>query len=193
MNDKQQFDADDEVMRLAQALPKELQPETDLWPKIEAAINQERASAERPWPRLFAQAAAVVLLVAASSGLTWLSMQPDEPQGMTAGVSNELNFEPVSGSFGARYVLGPEFQDARDGLLTSLNVELEKLEPETRSEVVRNIETIRTAIREINTALAAQPDSELLQELLINAYREELLILRQVDELTGSVMRRTDI
>lgn len=187
--------SDDDIMRMAAAMPRALQPERDLWPDIAQAIDEREclAAAGPRWPRLFAQAAAVLLLVGASSGLTWLAMQDEQAPVMVAANSENLTFEPVSGSFGSQYMLGPDYQDARDELVARTEVELEKLSPATRAVVEQNMLTIRSAISEINKALAAQPDNALLQELLINSYREELKILRQVDSITGSVMRRTDI
>ena len=193
MNDEKRLKLEDEVMQLAREMPRDVQPDNDLWPGIASAISEDRAIRGTGWPRMFAQAAAVLVLIGASSGLTWLTLQNDDSVVVVQNGNPGLVFEPVSGSFGSQYALGPEFQDARDGLLSSLDEELDKLEPETRIDIEKNIETIRTAIMEINKALAEQPDNALLQELLINAYREELLILRTVDDITGSVMRRTDI
>lgn len=198
MNDDNQSgttEREDAVMKMAAAMPRAVHPGRDLWPAIANAIDEQESLAQGGprWPRLFAQAAAVLLLVGASSGLTWLAMQDNDSTSMQAANQGELTFQPVSGSFGSQYVLGPDYQDARDQLLTRTDVELARLSPETRELVAQNLATIRAAIEEINKALAAQPDNALLQELLINSYREELKILRQVDSIAGSVMRRTDI
>ena len=198
MNDENDTELSNEekaVMALAAAMPRAVQPEKDLWPGIaQAIVEREGLGTARPrWPHWLAQAAAVVLLVGASSGLTWLSLQDDSPSGTVTADNTELTFQPVSGSFGSDYMLGPDFQDARSDLLGRLDVELEKLSPASREIVEQNLLAIRSAIEEINKALANQPDNELLQELLINSYREELVILRRVDEIAGSVMRRTDI
>ncbi|MGB5352922.1 MAG: hypothetical protein WBM54_09785 [Woeseia sp.] len=187
--------SEDAIMQMAAQIPRSVQPDKDLWPGIAQAIAQ-RASLPAPsprWPRYLAQAAAVLLLVGASSGLTWLSMQDKQTADTLTADNQELTFQPVSGSFGSQYMLGPDFQDARDELLARTDAELAKLSPQTRTIVADNMLTIRAAIDEINKALAAQPDNALLQELLINSYREELKILRQVDSIAGGVMRRTDI
>jgi hypothetical protein len=104
-----------------------------------------------------------------------------------------LSFEPVAGSFGSQYHLGPEFLDARNELAARLDEELARLSPATRNEVETNLETIRAAILEINLALAEEPDNALLQRLLINAYRDELAVMSRVDGIASSVMRRSDI
>ena len=74
-----------------------------------------------------------------------------------------------------------------------LNRELERLSPETRADVERNLAVIRQAITDINQALQQEPDNELLQELLAKAYREEVAIMQRVGNLAQQVMLRKDI
>lgn len=192
MNDRKTYSEDD-VMALARELPTDVQPPRDLWQDIEAAIGPEgQVAGRRRWPRLYAQAAAVLLMIGASSGLTWLAMQDDAAL-VSPVASDGLTFEPVSGSFGREYMLGPDFQDARQSLASRLDAELERLPPDTRAEVEKNMATIRAAITEINKALAEEPGNVLLQELLISSYTEELAIMRKVDGIANTVMHRTDI
>ena len=67
MND---IERDDELIARARELSTEISPQKDLWPGIEAAITKPKVSR---WTPRFAQAAAVLLLVGASSGVTWLA------------------------------------------------------------------------------------------------------------------------
>jgi hypothetical protein len=190
----------DELMAAARRLPAGIAPQRDLWPGIAGAIEEsvrEQGSAPsrgRPgWSRIFAQAAAVVLLVGGSSGVTWFAMKQDA-QPATAEPSVEtLRFETVTGSFGSQYHLGPEFLDARNDLAARLDEELARLPAATRTEVETNLETIRAAILEINMALAQEPGNALLQSLLVNAYRDELAVMSRVDGIANSAMRRSDI
>lgn len=193
MNDERKL-TDDDIMAMARDLPREIAPGRDLWPAIAGAIEADREhGANRPWPRLFAQAAAVLLLVGASSGITWLTMHETGGAPDTTTVNGALTFEPVSGSFGSQYTLGPDFQDARSNIAAKFELELERLPPATREEIENNLATIRAAIAEINRALAEQPDNVLLQKLLLSSYNEELAIMRKVDGVSSSVTRRTDI
>jgi hypothetical protein len=201
MNDSDDMNIDDEpsndpIMTAARKLPAGIAPRRDLWPGIAAAIAAEKAALPRArpgWNRLFAQAAAVLLLVGGSSGVTWLAMKQDVKPLSTEPSAEALHFQSVAGSFGSQYHLGPEFLDARNDLVTRLDDELERLSPETRADVQKNLGTIRAAIVEINSALAKEPDNALLQGLLMNAYRDELAVMRRVDGMTNSIMRRTDI
>lgn len=195
-NDKQL--GEDDVMELARGLAADVEPGRDLWPGIAAAIDerdrrQDRGQHAPAYRARFAQAAAVLLLVGASSGLTWLALQYDADQPASPAGGAALTFEPVSGSVGSQYTLGPDFQDARLSLVERLDAELERLPEETRAEVEKNVAAIRAAIAEINRALADDPDNALLQELLISTYGEEIAIMRKVDDIAGTAMRRTDI
>jgi hypothetical protein len=195
----------DELMLAARRLPGGIAPRRDLWPGIAGAIEdserEDRAGEQkvsaptrgRPaWNRIFAQAAAVVLLVGGSSGVTWLAMKQDA-QPVATVPSETLRFQSAAGSFGGQYHLGPEFLDARNELAARLDDELARLSPATRTEVETNLETIRAAILEINLALAEEPDNALLQRLLVNAYRDELAVMSRVDSIATSAMRRSDI
>ena len=177
---------DDKLIAQARGLSTEISPDKDLWPGIEAAISTPQRS--RWMPRL-AQAAAVVLLVGASSGVTWLTTK-DQVQ-IVEVVPAGLVFEQAS--FGGRYALGVGYQEAHRDLQAQLDAELQRLSPETREEVQTNLAMIRGAIVQINEALAEEPDNPLLQELLLQTYREELALMQRVGGLTQHVMSRRDI
>jgi len=193
MNEKDDNIFADELVANAAKLQTTAEPERDLWPEIEQVISAPLKPQRSAWNKVWAQAAAVLLLVGGSSGLTYLTMtDAEDPATPVLGTQN-LIFEPVSGSFGSQYHLGPDYIDARRDVAGRFDVELENLSPEARQEVQTNIETIRRAIEDINHALAQEPDNVLLQELLINSYRDELALMIQVDGINRSAMRRGDI
>jgi hypothetical protein len=177
---------DDKLMDAAAKLATEISPERDLWPGIAEAIAEP---APRRWTPILAQAAAVVLLVGASSGITYMSVKDSQP--VTAVASPDMIFEQAS--FGNRYNLGPGFQDARNALVADLDVELERLSPESREDVEANLTMIHAAINQMNSALEADPENTVLQQRLLSAYREELMLLRRVSGLTRNIMLRNDI
>jgi hypothetical protein len=177
---------DDKLMDAAAKLATEISPERDLWPGIAEAIAEP---APRRWTPILAQAAAVVLLVGASSGITYMSVKDSRP--VTAISSPDMIFEQAS--FGNRYNLGPGFQDARNALVADLDVELERLSPESREDVEANLTMIHAAINQMNSALEADPENTVLQQRLLSAYREELMLLRRVSGLTRNIMLRNDI
>lgn len=177
---------DDKLTRAARQLATEITPERDLWPGIANAIT---APSKPRWTPMFAQAAAVLLLIGASSAITFVavkgSVQP------VVQVTPDLVFEQAS--FGNRYSLGPGFQDARNALVAEFEVEIERLSPETRAEIQTNLELVQKAIFDINQALEQEPENVLLQERLLRTYRDELELLRRVGGLTRDMMLRNDI
>lgn len=184
---------DERVMALATALPKEVAPERDLWPAIEQVISQPARRERSPWNTVWAQAAAIVLLVGGSSGITYLAVKDDGLRIVPGDVAVFGDLETVSGDFGERYTLGNEYLDARTQLEGTLEQKMNTLTPEAREAVVGNLNTIRVAIKELNSALAKEPDNALLQELLLSTYHEEMSLMRKVDGIANSAMRRDDI
>ena len=185
MNENQSFD--DKLIEAARSLETEVAPERDLWPAIENAIQPPAYSR---WNTLFAQAAAVVLLVGASSGLTYLAMNNSGPYTTPPVDGRPLNIEQAS--FGDNYMLGPGYQDARNSLRAEFEDKIQSLEPEARAEVERDIAAIRSVIEEINRALTNDPDSALLQEMLLSSYQDELALMMKVDNVTSAAMYRKD-
>ena len=183
-------DTQDKLSRDAAKLAKSITPERDLWPDIEAAIDTLDARGSRRFTPYLAQAAAIVLLVGASSGITYLAMKPGTDVSPVA-TNGGLTVEPAS--WGGGYEMSNAYTLAREDLKAQLEVELERLSPEARAEVEHNLELIRHAIAEINTALEQEPDNVFLQDLLLDSYREELAVMRKVNGLTQSVMARNDI
>jgi hypothetical protein len=177
---------DDKLMQAAAQLSTEIKPERDLWPDIAEMIEQP---AQRRWTPMFAQAAAVVLLIGASSGVTYMTMKDSQEGPIIA--SPDMIFEQAS--FGNRYSLGPGFQDARNALVAELDFELTRLSPESRQDIETNLKLIHDAIFAMNSALEEDPENLLLQERLMSTYREELVLLRRVSGLTRNVMMRNDI
>ena len=177
---------DDKIIEAAGQLSTDISPGRDLWPGISEAIEQP---APRRWTPMLAQAAAVVLLIGASSAITYVSVKDNRPEIVIA--STDMIFEQAS--FGNRYNLGPGFQDARNVLLADLDAELERMSPESRDVVKTNLTLIHGAINDMNKALEEDPENIILQERLLRAYRNELKVLRRVSGLSRNVMMRNDI
>lgn len=192
MNDTDDSNFDD-LMTAAADLATEVKPGRDLWPGIEQAIAKPAQPASTMWNTVWAQAAAVLILVGGSSGITYLAVTDGADVTTPVAGGPTLVFESASGSFGSQYNLGPDYLDAQRDLAGRLDDELDHLTPDVREAVVTNIAAIRTAIAEINLALAEDPDNVLLQELLLSTYREELTLMKQVNGFNLSAMRRDDI
>lgn len=177
---------DDKLAAAARRLTTEISPDRELWPGIAEAIRTPRRAR---WTPMLAQAAAIVLLIGTSSAVTYVAMNGQ--QGPVTRVTPDLIFEQTS--FGSRYSLGPDFQEARDELVAQLDVELARLSPQTRAGIATNLEVLHHAIFDINEALEQDPGNAHLQAKLVKAYRDELSVLQRVGGLTRNVMMRNDI
>ncbi len=168
-------DYDDTLMDRAARLPREVRPARDLWPGIEAGIRQTQAASAGSGARpLLLRVAAAVALMAVSSLVTWTVMR-----GQAVPTAPTM----AAASFGDRHVLGPEFIQARNDLAARVALSLDRLSPETRTVVEGNLTEIRRSIAAINEALAQEPSSASLQQLLYSTYQQELTVMREISRL----------
>ena len=182
---------DDKMTIAASQLATEITPSRDLWPGIEEAIKAPRAPRQTTW---YAQAAAVFLLVGASSMVTYSVLKYDSantPQTVVQVVPTNLTFERAA--FGADHTLESVYGRAAGNVESNLDRELANLSPEAREDVVRNLAVIQQAITDISQALEEEPNNGFLQELLVDAYRNELALMNRVGGMTPRVMARQDI
>ena len=181
-------DRADKLIERAAELATKVRPQRDLWPGIAGRIAEPPG--KRRWTPLLAQAAAVVLLIGGSSSVTlWVTRDEQPPQMQV--VPQNLVFEQAA--FGAEHTFGSVYRSAGGDYRQQLDEQLERLSPEARTAVENNLALIRSAIDEISVALEKNPDSELLQELLLRSYRDQQALMRRVGSLTQHVMTRKDI
>jgi hypothetical protein len=185
---------DDKIAIAASQLATEIAPSRDLWPGIEEAIKAPRAPRQTPW---YAQAAAVFLLVGASSMVTYSVVKYDESNTPKAQVQ-QVQIVPTNmiferAAFGGEHTLESVYGRAAGGVESNLNRELANLSPEARADVQRNLAVIHQAIADISQALEHEPNNGFLQELLVAAYRNELTLMNRIGSMTQRVMARKDI
>ena len=187
--------SDDKLMMAARGLATEVAPERDLWPGVEEAIQTQKQPQRSRMPPMLAQAAAVVMLIGASSMVTYSLIKYDDantaPQSVVRVEPTNLVFEQAA--FGADQTFDSVFGRASGNVAANLNRGLENLSPETRADVERNLAVIRQAITDISQALEDEPNNAFLQELLVEAYGNELALMNRVGTMTQRVTARKDI
>lgn len=189
-----QNDKLDKLAIAARELATEIAPPRDLWPGIEEAIHAPRRHRQTPW---YAQAAAVFLLVGASSLVTYQYFKYDQAQQprpagtVVQAVPTNMTFERAA--FGGDHTLQSVYGRAAGNVESNLDRELENLSPEAREDVLRNLAVIRQAIADISNSLEKDPGNAFLQELLVEAYRSELTMMKRVGGMSQRVMVRKDI
>lgn len=193
---------DEALLRAVGRLPRDIEPPRDLWAGIEAAIHAPVPAAKpaafaRPrlvsWPYALAAAVGCVALGALLT-FALLRFQQDPPVTLAAAPEGALPEEVTftEASFGGYESLGPEYEQARAQLAIGLAERLQRLPPEAQLKVERNLAEIRRSLREINVALALDPNSILLQQLLLSAYQSELALLANVNQIAGDIPARSE-
>ena len=175
-----QSESNPRIDAMLRALPREIEPERDLWPAIEAGLESRSM---RRWSAWAWQAAAAVVLVAASSLITASLLQRDDTH--TARNATPASVAPVvRAAFGQPRGLGAGYESARRELATDLAKRMSSMPASARQKLVANLAEMRRAADEINAALARQPGDPLLEELLLNTYQDELGVIASVNQLT---------
>ena len=163
------------LLDAAVALPRHIEPGHDAWPEIRSRIEAGRVGAIAPAraarPRNPAWlAAAAVVLIAVSSGITALVLRrrPVSPLAVSAA--------PVVAIY-ARY-------DAAAGdLVRELAARRARLDPATVAVLDSCLARIDAAIAEARTALGRDPRDAVVGELLSATYRQKLDLLKRAADL----------
>ena len=176
------------------SLPRELQPGRDLWPAIArrmaaapgSALARTPQARRTPWPMALAASLGVLALAGA---LSWSVLQERARVELTArrtvpaSPGNTLaSFEPPQD---AAYVA------ARAALERTFNERLNLLAPATQARVRSDLDLIRKANQDISAALAQDPASPLLWQLLRSAWQQEIDLYKNVAHATEPMLRRT--
>lgn len=199
MTNSDRSGGDERLDAALRGLPQSIEPGRDLWPAIEARLEPREAagSRRRAWAW---QAAAAVLLVAASSLLTATLLDKGGNAGKIAAVpSTAAPVAPATGveampaAFGPGTRLDAEYVAARRQLTSVLEARMARLPESTRAKLQVNLGEMRRAAEEINAALDEQPGDPLLEELLLKTYQDELAVLANVNQLTNALENTADM
>src|SRR5262249_47482770 len=144
------------------ALPREIEPERDLWPEVAVRIRQRRTP---QW--LTASVAASVVLSAAAAYFAW---QGNERRNATE-------------TLGAREMLMTSYRDASDRYAAQWAVERGRMDPALAAEIDRNLVIVRSAVNALDAALARSPDDPALRSLLQSTLAEEIALYRRATVL----------
>lgn len=190
----------------AAALPRGIAPPRDLWAGIEARIapaaprlqgeDDVKVIPFRPRPRwrppqwVTAMAASVVLVVG-SSLVTMRVMEsresaaPTLPQVVVApqGQAAPGQTQQTQTAFAAFAPAERDYQQAIAELQAVLQVRRARLAPETARTLETNLAIIDAAIEESRRALAADPNSGELTQMLSSVYETKMQMLQKAVEL----------
>ena len=173
MNDHPQNRLD----RLIASLPKDITPPANVWPSVAAHLSRK----PRHGPPL-ALAASIAIVAAGLAGLfTWAVIQgrsaPRVLQTMAATASFE---EPRD----------PKYLRARESVEKTFHDRLALLDPATRAKIEASLATIQQAHEDIRQALAADPQSPVLEQLWESTWHDEFDLYDRVVQATQPSMIR---
>ena len=154
----------------AASLPRRIDPERDLWPRIRLRLPRRgEGGGRRVMIPAWALAAAAVLLVVLSSVTTALLLR--RPAGITAGMT--AAYSPLEA----------QYASATADLVAALDQARARLAPGTIATVERNLAVIDSALAESRRALAGDPGNTALEQLVVFAWRQKMEFLRRATAL----------
>jgi anti-sigma factor RsiW len=192
------------VLRSAADLPRSVLPADDIWADLKLSLEQRKEavlpvpgttpasglksgpSPRSRWQARGALAAAAVILVVLSSGITALVLRdyflkqiarsiPTQPVPTLAQPVIPVSFRLAEG----------EYNRAIMELVQAVNAQRNRLSPETIRTVDHSLAVIDSAIAEARTALVADPNNANLVDLLSASYQRKLDLLRRTSELSS--------
>jgi hypothetical protein len=175
----------------AQLLPREIAPERDLWPGVEARLSPKpRSLSDRlavllgSWSELFspqALAAAAAALVLVTVGVMMWRANPEAPATSTAPIAVTAAESEAVITHRAELARSEDgVLLARRNLIEAVEGPKEHLSPETVAIIEENMRIIDQAIGQISSALDEDPLNHQLNMLLAAQYQREAELLKQV-------------
>ena len=184
----------------ASALPKSVLPPEDVWSELRKSLEERKevvlptsrrvANGEsrsihtrRPSGRMVAAlAAAAVILVVLSSGITALVLRNGTREMSGSGALTPAQAPSIVLPAGFRQTEN-EFNRTIEELQQAVDAQRGQLSPETIRTVDRSLAVVDSAIAEARAALLADPNNQMLVDLLSASYQRKLDLLRRTSEL----------
>ena len=198
---------DREPLAMLRGLPREHEPERDLWGDIEAKLarpsatsnSDPRSAAVRgPAPSRWGWAVGGLMAAGLTAFVVVGSLRGSSPTGGAAELASldegeaapdepMAELAPEEGEVGDELLPGERTYLAASAELTHVLDERRAMLPDGLGEVYdENLAVVDAAIADARTALAADPEDEGLQAALEHAYRQKLELLQQVHDVTVS-------
>lgn len=149
-------------------LSRSIEPAADLWPAIRERVASRRGGSTRIAVPRWALAAAAVLLVAVSSGVTAALLTSGEPRTIT---TRDIR------------ALEAQYAAMSEDLTGALEQARARLSPETMATIERNLRIIDAALDETRQALAKDPGNAALGQMVVAAWRQKVDLLRRATAL----------
>ena len=171
------------------SVPREVQPGHDLWPGVARIIGHGAQGVPQAlwsrWPLALAASLGVLSLVGA---LCWSVVHERVTAELLAGRAPAGDMHSIAVSF--QRPQDADYVAARTALERTFNERLALLAPATRDRIRADLETIRKANADISSALAQDPASPLLWQLLRSTWQQEIDLYTTVAQTTRTMLTR---
>jgi hypothetical protein len=173
MNDRRQ----DSLDRLIASLPRDIVPPGNVWPGIAARLSGRTRRA----PPMALAAAIAMAAAGLASFFTWAVLESRSVPRVIQTVAATSSFEEPR---------DPKYVLARDAVEKTFRERLELLEPATRAKIEASLAVIQKAHEDIRKALAADPQSPVLEQLWESTWHDEFDLYDRVVQATQPTMTR---
>ncbi len=173
MNDRQQESLD----RLIASLPRDVIPPGNLWPRVAARLS----SGPRRMQPMALAAAVAIAAAGLASFFTWAVLE-------SRSVPRVIQSVAATGSF--EEPRDPKYVLARDSMEKTFRERLALLEPATRAKIESSLAVIQKAHEDIRKALAADPQSPVLERFWESTWHDEFDLYDRVVQATQPTMTR---
>jgi hypothetical protein len=173
MNDRQPESLD----RLIASLPRDVVPPGNLWPGIAARLS----SRTRRAPPMALAAAIAMAAAGLASFFTWAVLESRTVPRVIQTVAATNSFEEPR---------DPKYVLARNAVEKTFRERLGMLEPATRAKIESSLAVIQKAHEDIRKALAADPQSPVLEQLWESTWHDEFDLYDRVVQATQPPMTR---
>jgi hypothetical protein len=158
-------------------LPRRIEPQNDLWPGIQARIDQ-RKQLQRNWN--YGVATAAILVVGLAT--TWIGLKlysPAADKNFAEIVPHTLPTQPMPTDLNVQFAA--QLTSDKD------------LPPAARMALVDNLRLIHDAIFRTQTAMKKYPDDVNLQSLLLDLYQQEARLMAEAQQAQIQTTVRTTL
>jgi len=193
------------LVSAAKGLPRSVLPPDDLWAELRQSLNKRKEivlpstgkignsgngstnSQRLPRRMIAVLAAAAVILIALSSGITALVLRRGVGE-VAVRDSLPTTLQAAGPRSAATFLAGfsqaeNEFNRTIGELKQAVDTQRGQLSPETIRTVDRSLAVVDSAIAEARTALLADPNNQMLIDLLSASYQRKVDLLRRTSEL----------
>ena len=171
---------DDKLDSAIKRLPREVQPDRDLWPGIDARLKPRRAV--RP---LWTFSVAASLVVAVAGGGLWFGIgmhqKAGTPQEIVATGSGS-----VSSATDAYFAQRAAYAERSVQTATDLS-------PATRGVILKNLRIIESSMQDMQAALDKDPNNPRLRALLFDLYQNEARLLAATQQAQAKTTARNSL